>query len=54
LPAFVRAVPRLAEIVADILKADGFVVTLDWKDFSKDTFNALILPLGMRDIMLQE
>ena len=54
LAAFIRIVSRFSKIVSNVFQANGFVVALDRKYFSKDAFNALVFSFTWRNIVLKE
>ncbi len=55
LPALVRFVARLAQIVAQVFELDRFVVALDRKDFAEHTLQAVVFAIDRRgSIVLQE
>ena len=54
LPAFVRLVARLAELVAQVSKRELLVVALDREDFAQHAFQAFVLALVRAAFVLQE
>src|SRR5262249_4283327 len=54
LPAFVGAVARLAQLVLDVIQAQGLVVTFDREDLAQNSFQAVRLALFGRHVQLQE
>src|SRR5207253_1839317 len=54
LPALVGAVARLAELVLEVLQAEGLVVALDREDLAQHAFEADRLALLRRRVELEE
>ena len=54
LPALVRLVAGLAQLVADILQAERFVVALDGEDFPQHALDPLVFSLRPGSLVLQE
>ena len=54
LAAFVRLVARLAQLVAQVLELERLVVALDREDLAQHAFQAFVLALVGRRLVLQE
>ena len=54
LPALVRVIPRLAQVVLQELELERLVIALDRKDLAKNPFQARFLSLVVRRVGLQK
>ena len=54
LPTLIRAVAGLAELVPQVLDLDRAVIALDREDLTEHAFDAVVLPLVRRHVVLQK